>query len=259
MLRLFQSGHLQEPRVVDDLRSIGCAVQDVDPATGKQFKLVDGVLVGKLDGIVSGVPGAERTTHVLEIKTHGAKSFAKLIKDGVKIGKPDHYLQAQLYMHWWKLNRALYVAVCKDTDELHIERLDYDKRFAEGVIARGKRIAAMATPPEKLRDDPAFFQCKFCDHHAVCHMSQVPQVNCRTCAHSTSEEDGSWTCTKWNVTLDYPTQQSGCESHLFIPNLVPHSTPVDSGEDWVEYESDGVRWKQGKDYITSKEVADENT
>ena len=37
MLRLFQTGHLAEPRFVADLRSIGATVWDCDPATGKQF------------------------------------------------------------------------------------------------------------------------------------------------------------------------------------------------------------------------------
>ena len=34
LYRVFQSGHLQEPRVYNDLRAIGCTVYDMDPATG---------------------------------------------------------------------------------------------------------------------------------------------------------------------------------------------------------------------------------
>ena len=37
LYRVFQSGHLQEPRVYADLSSIGCTVFQINPATGKQW------------------------------------------------------------------------------------------------------------------------------------------------------------------------------------------------------------------------------
>lgn len=36
MLRLFQTGHIEETRVVHDLRAIGCEVSDIDGDTGDQ-------------------------------------------------------------------------------------------------------------------------------------------------------------------------------------------------------------------------------
>lgn len=261
MLRLFQSGHLQEPRVIEDLRSIGCSVKDVDPETGKQFKITDGCLVMKPDGLVTGVPGAEQTIHALEIKTHSEKSFKEVNNKGVKIAKPEHYIQAQLEMLFMGLKRALYVAINKNTDEMYVERLDFDKAFAEVVRDKGKRIAKANTPPEKLRDDPGFFTCKFCDHHAICHMDKVPQANCRTCCHSEAFDDGMWHCWYWDAGLDYKQQQEGCEKHLFIPDLIPNAKVVDSSEaeNWIEYETDGVKWKQGEGYITSKEMVEDAT
>jgi len=257
--RLFQSGHLQEARVIEDLRAIGCSVKDVDPETGKQFRITDGPLVMKPDGLVTGVLGAEQTVHALEIKTHNDKSFKEVESKGVKAAKPEHYIQAQLEMLFMGLKRALYVAVNKNTDEMYIERIEEDRVFAEGIKNKGKRIASMNTPPEKLSQDAAFFKCKFCDHHTVCHMDKIPQANCRTCCHSEALADGAWHCWFWDAGLDYPQQQEGCEKHLFIPDLVPNAKVVDADKDenWIEYETSGEKWKQGEKHITSKEMAED--
>lgn len=261
MLRLFKTGHLQEARIIEDLRAIGCTVIDVDPATGKQFKIVDGPIVMKPDGLIMGVPGAEKTQHALEVKTHSEKSFKGVQSKGVREAKPEHNIQMQLEAHYMKLKRVLYVALNKNTEEIYSERIDYNQKEAEQIIVRAKRIAALAAPPGRIREDPGFFKCKFCDHHSICHMDKVPEVNCRTCSHSESLENGTWMCWYWDVVLDYKQQQEGCEKHIFIPDLVPNSKAVDASpdENWVEYESDGVRWKNGEKFITSKEMNIENT
>jgi hypothetical protein len=95
MLRLFDTGHREEPRLVADLRAIGCEVWDVDDATGQQWEYtaVGGHVVTKLDAVAMGVPEAPKTPHVCEFKTHGAKSFAQVSRKGLKAGKPEHYAQ----------------------------------------------------------------------------------------------------------------------------------------------------------------------
>src|SRR5205085_8160716 len=72
MLRLFQTGHREEERIINDLRMAGLEVHDVDPDTGKQFlaRALSGHLRGKLDGICRGVPEAPVKWHVLECKSH---------------------------------------------------------------------------------------------------------------------------------------------------------------------------------------------
>ena len=88
MYRLFQSGHLQEPRVIADLLAIGCTVYNIDPETGKQWSFSEPLtghhFKGNCDGVVLGVPQAPKAAHVLEIKTSGTKSFADLQKHGVE-------------------------------------------------------------------------------------------------------------------------------------------------------------------------------
>ena len=80
MLRLFETGRLEEERLVRNLRRIGVTVLDVDPETGRQWHVQahGGHFGGSLDGVGLGILEAPRTWHVLEFKTHNAKSFAEL-------------------------------------------------------------------------------------------------------------------------------------------------------------------------------------
>lgn len=100
-IRLFETGHLEEDRLVDNLRAAGILVEAVDPATGRQFAVwnLGGHLRGHLDGRVLRVPEASKTWHVLECKTHNDKSFKELVKSGVTASKPGHFRQMQFYMH----------------------------------------------------------------------------------------------------------------------------------------------------------------
>ena len=133
--RLFETGDLAESRFVKELRAIDCEVHEVDEH-GNQFAVYahGGHFSGHMDSAILGIPGAEKTWHVGEFKTHSKKNFTKL-KCGVKNAFPKHYAQMQAYMHKTGMKRALYLAVNKDTDELYAERIHYDKEFSEGLMS----------------------------------------------------------------------------------------------------------------------------
>ena len=61
MLRLFETGELQEKRIIADLRLAGFAVWDTYES-GLQYAFTDDTehFVVKLDGVVKGIPGADR-------------------------------------------------------------------------------------------------------------------------------------------------------------------------------------------------------
>lgn len=234
MLRLFETGNLAEARMIGELRAIGVEVHERDPRTGQQFGFTEPAaghhLRGHLDGLARRVPEAEKAGHVVECKTHNAKSFALLEKEGVERSKPAHAAQMQLYMHWTReawgkdgCDRALYIAENKDTSALYVERLRYDAAQAAALIAKAQRVIFAQTPPPRLSDDPSWYECKFCDHRAVCHAGAVPAVSCRTCAHATPERDGDarWTCAL-NDGSDIPPayQREAHPCHRFIPPLV---------------------------------------
>lgn len=239
MLRLFQTGHLAEPRFVADLRAIGATVFDADPATGKQFGFTDhgGHARGHMDGCVKGLPGGGQAWHVAEYKTHSAKSFALLKKEGVQKSKPMHFDQMQWYMGKSGMERGLYLAVNKDTDELHAERIKLDLVRFEQIQAKFDSIIFAPAPPPKLREDPKYFLCNWCSHNAVCHGHRVPAPTCRTCVHSTPERegDGRWSCAKHGPEIPLAHQRTGCADHQPLPFLVSYADPVDAGEGWIEY------------------------
>lgn len=256
-LRLFETGHREEARIIDDLRAAGLTVEETDPATGRQWEIVaiGGHMRGHLDGIATGVIEAPKAEHVLECKTHNEKSFRALVKDKVEKSKPGHYAQMQLYMHHRGIGRALYVAVNKNTDEIYIERIAYDMAYALRLMARAERAITAEKAPPRLHDDPsakAAFACQWCSAFQICHAGQFARRNCRTCLSSTpvidASDRGAWRCERWNKELNWREQQAGCASHLYLPSLVP-GEQVDASEKdrTVTYRlANGETWIDGR-------------
>ena len=83
----------------------------------------------------SGFRGAEDLAR-RRVQDPWAKSFRELVAKGVAEAKPQHQAQMQIYMHLTGLTRAMYVAVCKDTDDLHVERVRADADAAERLLAK---------------------------------------------------------------------------------------------------------------------------
>jgi hypothetical protein len=264
LLRLFETGQLEEDRLVRNLRSTGATVLDVDPETGRQFRVEahGGHFGGSLDGVALGLLEAPKTWHVLEFKTHGVKSFNELTAKGVVLAKPQHAAQMQIYMHLTGITRALYVAVCKDTDALHIERIEADSATAERLLEKAGRIIFAQHPPARISEDPAWFECRFCDHHGACHEGCRAAVTCRSCLHATpvgalpeevdtgsssgsatNNNEGGWHCARHDRMLKALDQRAACNRHLFIPDLVPGEV-IDAGDNVVTYRmADGSTWE----------------
>ena len=240
ILRLFLRGHREEDHLADLLRAAGVQVMQVDPATGRQFQFGSGHFGGSMDGACVGLPEAPKTWHALEFKTHSAKSFKELTAKGVKEAKPEHWSQMQCYMAWAGLTRALYVAVCKDDDRLHLERIDAEPAEAKRLFERADFIVNTPTPPERLSDDPSYYLCKWCEHADLCHGQAAPLPTCRSCCHSTPEPGGIWTCARQQGrTLPVPEQKTGCQAHRYIPALLSNwATPVDASDadNWIKYQ-----------------------
>lgn len=232
ILRLFRRGQLEENQIVSDLRSIGI---DIRQTGSKQMRVDFGSHVsGSLDGIIErGVPEAPKKKHIAEFKTHSKKSFDDLEKNGVEKSKPMHFAQCQIYMHGTEIDRALYVAICKDDDRIYTERIRYDEALALRLIEKGHRIALADRMPEPLSADPSWYQCKFCPAHKFCFdTKQTKHVNCRTCAHSTAQTDSTWRCERHDANvIPVEFQRTGCDSHVLHPDLVPWQRK-DSDNEW---------------------------
>tara|TARA_R110000822_G_scaffold82279_1_gene194746 strand:- start:4027 stop:4890 length:864 start_codon:yes stop_codon:yes gene_type:complete len=244
---LFRRGHNEEKWIVADLKKAGVKITH----TGAVQKRVDfGFHIsGSLDGIIeSGVPESPNKPHVAEFKTHSKKSFGDMLKKGVEKSKPIHFAQMQLYMHGTEIDRALYVAVCKDDDQLYFERVRYDKKIAEKLLERSKRIVSAERLPDPISTDPSWYQCKFCDAYDFCHTERLTKhVNCRTCAHATAEDDGTWTCAKHDreeIPVDF--QHTGCDGHVLHPDLVPWEMGESGTPDEAVYMINGEPIRNGE-------------
>ena len=123
-------------------------------------------------------------------------------------------------MHWSGLERAFYIMVCKDTDEIYAERVYYNPSLASALEKKAKDVI-FSSEPSFRQGDETTFMCKFCNHAPICHSGRLPEVHCRTCAHVTPCEDGTWICDMDRTVLNKYKQREGCRFHIFIPSLVP--------------------------------------
>lgn len=263
MLRLFKAGQDFEPRIVAELRRIGIEVHDVSP-DGSQWRVssLGGHFGGSMDGAARGFPEAPKTWCVLEFKTHNAKSFAAVQKDGVLKAKPQHYAQMQTYMGETGMERAMYIAENKDTSELYCEWVHFDPVEYAKLKARAERVIKAKEPPMRVSNDPSWFVCKMCDFHAHCHGEAAPAVNCRTCAHATPEMNGDaeWSCAMDGGLPDLEFQRHGCGSHRYIPILLERfGTQKDYVNGDVIYETEAGEFANGdpsNGALASQEIRD---
>lgn len=264
MYRLFERGHREEEVFANDLRAIGCDVQLIDEA-GNQigFSAVGGHFKGHMDAKICGVKEAPQTPHVGEFKTHSAKSFNKLTKEGVQKSKPEHYAQMQSYMRYSGMTRSLYLAVNKDDDDLYSERIRYDADFAGKLEQKAERIITASQPPTRIADRRDDFRCQFCPAKDLCHGSPIKSIavpikspSCRQCCHATPalDGDGRWTCSRHNIDLDANAQETTCPSLLLLPGFITFADPIEAGKnedgsDWIEFRNlqDGAVWRHGPD------------
>ena len=219
-------------------------LRGLDFTPPKQFRIsdVDGHFGGSLDGILTNVPDVEEfglkpDDEVLgEFKTHGLKSFNKLAGtrkaptgdprpdykcprtdgEGVLVAKPEHYGQMQAYMHKKRIKLALYMAVCKDDDDLYFEWVPYDPVVGASMISKARDVIHVNGPPPRISNNASWWECRFCDHKQVCHYGATPAMSCRTCVHSIPVSNGEWLCKHWDSNIPKEAQLNGCENHKAI-------------------------------------------
>jgi hypothetical protein len=247
LLRLFERGQSEENRFTQALRAIGVKVMTVDPDTGRQWECRDdsGHFGGSADAVIFGAPEAPQTWAICEMKTHAAKSFADLVKKGVRESKPLHYAQMTVYGHLLGLDRALYLAVNKNDDDLYAEWVHIDVAEGTRLVAKAARVVNSPTPLSRIAHTETWHECRFCDHRGACWNGALPERHCRSCMHSTPAADGAWHCAKHDKLLTLAEQKAGCTDHRYLPPLVA-GEQTDAAEDgsWIEYtRADGTSWR----------------
>jgi len=224
MQRLFNRGHLEEGRMLALIYLINGAKVQIHDDDGRQLvaKGHSGHTRGALDGVLWNLPDFPADVPILwEAKTHNQKHFVPLTKKGVEVAHPKHYIQMQQYMGEMSINVGLYMATNKNTDELHLEVIDFDQENYLYNRDRVDEIVMSFHPPQRINESVGFFKCKFCKHRGVCHYDEEPERNCRTCRHArvvTVDADNpvaGWKCghPEGGAVLDKNQQFAGCGAY----------------------------------------------
>jgi len=208
-MRLFDRGHREEPAIIAELRKIGIVV------SGEQTGYVacEGHYRGHNDGVAENVPDAPKTPHILEMKTINDKGYKELCKKGVEEARPAYYAQCQAYMKAGKYKRALFIAVNKNTDAWYVERIRYDKGYADDLTRKAEWILTNKVPfPNTF--PPGWYACGWCAAKYVCRGSDKPEVSCRSCKHAGPVQEGEWYCSlhEGNIPTDF--QRKGCKDYM---------------------------------------------
>ena len=266
----FEDGYRCEDVLASRLARVdGVKLRTIDSATGYQYSMiaVDGHLRGRVDGRITGLLQAPATEHVWEAKATDEKKLTALSKAKAEHGEKQalkawdetYYAQAQLYMNQLSITRHYLTCTSAGARNTVAVRTDYNNDYAQGLLDKATRIKDSPDMPHGISDNPAWWQCKSCSCHALCHEKKVAQVHCRTCLHSTPVANGEWHCAKWKQNIPANYQLVGCESHLFIPSLITFAKPIDANpeQNWVEYQkADGTIFKNGqeKPAYSSREI-----
>lgn len=256
VLRLFARGHREEPVFVDLLRRLGAEVWTHDKQ-GQQFRIkaYGGHMGGSVDAVARGLPIlppyiSKDDPVLLELKTHNDKQFKQLLSKGLKEGHPKHYKQANIYAHHLGIKYVLYCAVNKNDDSLWFYFFEADPQVGQMLTLRAETIIFGSGTPPRISESPAWFECRFCDMQQVCFGRKMPKVNCRTCAHSKAERDGTWSCAMARSEIQTKPKE-GCEEHMFLPALMPWAQVVEFGQVHVAYSHRGEVKINGPGHIPS--------
>lgn len=233
MKRLFNRGHLEEPKFADLLGWMGFHVRTIDPETKKQYRFsaVNGHYGGSGDSVAL-LPwfcNDENFRILVEYKTHNKKSFdqfktdkTKKIKDqaktiSVKAAKPQHYTQMSCYGKEFKTRYGLYLAINKDDDDIYFEFLELDWNVAILSEKKAADIIGSQIPPPRIAENEAFFDCKYCHFAGICFHNDPVEINCRSCKNARPIENGQWYCDLWKSTIpDRAAIEKGCSQHVSV-------------------------------------------
>ncbi len=232
MRRLFNRGHSEEEKIDKLLTWMGFFNRSIDPVTDKQYKFsrLNGHYGGSGDSI-SLLPWFRTDDGpriLVEKKTHKGKLF-KALKDtyskiksenpdavALKVSYPKHYSQMCGYGEAFKIRYGLYIAVNKDDDDIYFELVPLDWNHAIELENKAKDIITSKVLPDRISNDPSFYECQYCNFQHICHWGELVEKNCRSCKHATPIENAQWYCGRWNNVIPDDFIAKGCDEHLSV-------------------------------------------
>lgn len=216
MLRLFNTGNVNEQRLVNWLKGAGFNIQAIDEKTGEQFEYsscdTGGHYGGATDGLL--VLNWKGTDYrfITEYKTHNSNSFNNITKNKLLLGKPRHYAQMCQYGKWFGCEYGLYIAQNKNDDDLYFEAVTLDYQYAEDLGSKAFDIIFAQIPPPKVSLRPDYYECKMCAFIGQCFHNEPLEKNCRSCQRSRPAPDAEWFCTVFNSNIPKDFIPIGCDN-----------------------------------------------
>ncbi len=264
--RIFRLGDAIEGEIVRYLRQIpGVELHTLDP-DGRQFRFAyfGGHFGGSMDGAILGVPEALKTWHVFEAKSVSSKRFTALEKKGVKEWSPEYFAQLQCYMGASAMDRALFVAYCKDDSRLYVERVRFEPMTWDSLLAKAQRILEADTPPVSSYRDASWYEAKWMPPitSAVYWGERLPPVaHCRNCRFSapdiTNADLGShWLCAMAGDEIPPEVVATGCQWHQWIHALCPLPVVSADTDKTIYALPDGRHIANGAEDYRSQELAE---
>lgn len=169
-----EDGHRTEALIASRLRMVDGIELWTEGDDGKQLGFSDGDFKGHVDGIIKGLLQAPNTPHIWECKC--TKKFSEFVKIKQKYGEKNalkkwnmqYYVQAQIYMHYFDIDRH-YTTVCspggRDIDSC---RTEYAADVALQYADRAKKIASATSEPDRQYKSETFYKCRWCDFAEEC-------------------------------------------------------------------------------------------
>ena len=219
MLRLFNRGHREEEKCIQYLKAIGFTVWTVDENTGEQFRIhgAQGHYGGSADSVgLTPFKELDNKPILLEFKTHNRGSFSHLIKNGLILGKPQHYAQMCSYGAKFGFSYGMYYAVGKDDDDIYIEFVFLDPRHADDLSRKAEGIIYSQTAPPKISLQSSYYECKFCAMNGICHFHEPMEKNCRSCRNARPVDNAEWFCDRWQNIIPKDFIPTGCDQYYQI-------------------------------------------
>lgn len=213
VLRIFETGHSQEDRIVRELRQAGYEVE----GTQDSVTALGGHLCGHIDGRIR--ESGDTEWALLEVKTCNDRAFrqhagtSRTEPKTVDVLKPVHYVQMQIYMGLSNLHAAVYLVINKNNEKIHVEHVDYDADYFDEIMATASRLL-YGTCPDKPFRAPDSSVCMWCPASAACWDGAAMNAVCGTCTHYAVRENGRRGCLLHLMPCD---QSHSCDDYAAAP------------------------------------------
>lgn len=203
MSRYNRKGEENETDLVEKLRATGWTVEEFDPATGKQWSIsgYNGHMYGKIDGRASHPVHTAGIKLLLEFKYINYKRYSALTTKALIQADPKYYSQINLYMDELDLPACIFVPENRNDADIQPVVIPKDTAQVELIRRKAQAVFTSRERPARIAENPAYFECKFCEHVNICHHGRTPPKSCRSCYFAVPVDGGKWGCTHWNATI----------------------------------------------------------